>query len=90
MCGESGIPCVVVMFPILHELSDRHPLADVHRQVGDAVRDAGAVFVDLLPLLKGRRAAGLWVHPSDQHPNEIVHRIAGAAVAEALAPLVGR
>jgi hypothetical protein len=39
---------------------------------------------DLLPALRRRPTADLWVHPVDHHPNEIAHRLA----AESLVPVV--
>jgi hypothetical protein len=89
LCRENGIPCVVVMFPILHALSDRHPFAGIHHQVCAVVRAEGGHFVDLLPALKGTRASEFWVHATDQHPNERVHAIAGELVAEALRAVLG-
>jgi len=91
LCRSRGIPFVVVLFPILVELSDDHPLADVLARVAEAVADSGGILVDLFPrleALEGVQARDLWVHPTDQHPNERVHQIAGRAVAEAVAPLL--
>ncbi|MDT8391020.1 MAG: SGNH/GDSL hydrolase family protein [Lentisphaeria bacterium] len=86
-CHERGIPCVVVMFPLLYELSDDYPFADVHKTIGDLVVEAGGTFIDLLPALKGQNARKLIVHPTDQHPNEKVHEIAGRFVAQQVAQI---
>ena len=83
---KRGIPFYVVLFPILHELDGEYPLAGVHAKVRDAAEGAGARFVDLLPVLAGREATSLWVHPTDQHPNDVAHRL----VAEALAAVFER
>jgi len=83
-CRERGIPCVVLCFPVLHQLDDTYPLADIHEAVRQRVKSGGADFIDMLDELKGRRARELWVHPSDPHPNEEVH----AAAAEALTHLI--
>jgi lysophospholipase L1-like esterase len=83
-CRERGIPCVVLCFPVLHQLDDTYPFADVHESLRQRVESGGADFIDLLEELKGRRARDLWVHPSDPHPNEEVH----AAAAEALTQLI--
>lgn len=80
-CRERDVPCVVVMFPLLFELSDDYPFRDVHRRVGEMVTGSGGHFIDLLPALTGRNPAELIVHPTDQHPNEKVHEIAGKLVA---------
>ncbi len=81
-CRDRGIPCVVVMFPLLFELSEDYPFRDIHRRVGEVVRGSGGHFIDLLPALSGRDSAELIVHPTDQHPNEKVHELAGKLVAE--------
>jgi lysophospholipase L1-like esterase len=86
-CRERGIPCIVVMFPLLYTLSDDYPFTDIHRQVGEVVRDAGGRYIDLLPALKGMDARELVVHPTDQHPNEKVHAIAGQLVADEIRSL---
>ena len=83
-CGERKIPCYVVIFPMLLQLDDRYPFLAVHEKVNAVASAAGATVIDLFPLLKGRRAEDLWVHPVDQHPNEIVHRIAAEALAKKL------
>ncbi len=81
-CKERDIPCIVVMFPLLYELSDDYPFTVIHQHIGQVVRQAGAGFIDLLPALKGLAAGTLIVHPTDQHPNEKVHAIAGRLVAD--------
>lgn len=80
-CSKRKIPCIVVMFPLLFELSDDYPFPDVHQRIGSVVTDAGGTFIDLLPALKGKNAAELIVHPTDQHPNELVHEIVGGLLA---------
>jgi len=81
-CRERGLPCIVIMFPLLYELSDDYPFVAIHDQIGQVVREAGGVFIDLLPALKGQYSRKLMVHPTDQHPNENVHAIVGKLVAE--------
>lgn len=88
-CRERGIPCIVVMFPLLYELSDAYPLGEIHERVGEVVTGAGGVFIDLLPRLKGQSPAGLIVHPTDPHPNETVDALAGELVAETISSLPG-
>ena len=83
-CGDQGIPCVVILFPVLLDLGDRYPFQKIHDAIAANLTGLPVAFVDLLPLLRGRNAAALWVHPTDQHPNEIVHGIAGKAAAAAL------
>jgi hypothetical protein len=84
-CHEAGIPCYVLLFPILYELSDAYPFQAIHKKIRAEVEGLNATFIDLLPRLKGQRADTLWVHPADQHPNEQVQRIAAEELAAALA-----
>lgn len=84
LCEKNDVLCCVVCFPILHELSNSYPFADIHEKVCATAREAGAIVVDLFPELKGEDAASLWVHPTDPHPNERVHAVAAAAIARAL------
>lgn len=81
-CRDRGIPCIVVMFPLLFELSEDYPFRDIHRRAGEVITGSGGHFIDLLPALTGRDPADLIVHPTDQHPNEKVHEIAGKLVAK--------
>lgn len=81
-CQERGIPCIVVMFPLLFDLSDDYPFTAIHQRVGKVVEDAGGRFIDLLPALKGQDARSLIVHPTDQHPNEKAHAIVGRLLSE--------
>lgn len=89
LCREREVPCLVVMFPLLYELSDDYPFQDIHQRVGRVVGDAGGHFFDLLPVLKGHRPAELIVHPTDQHPNEKVHQIVGELLAKEISQLPG-
>lgn len=84
-CQSRRIPCIVLIFPILYQLNDRYPFMDMHRMIEREVLLAGGTSIDLFPLLKGRPAAALWVHPTDPHPNEIVHAIAAEALAARIA-----
>ncbi|MBT3295348.1 MAG: SGNH/GDSL hydrolase family protein [Verrucomicrobia bacterium] len=81
-CRERGVPCIVVMFPVLYKLTRDYPFETIHENIGKVVREAGGHYIDLLPALEGQDARTLIVHPTDQHPNEKVHAIAGRLVAE--------
>ena len=81
-CRQRGVPCIVVMFPLLYDLSGNYPFKAIHEEIGQVVRQAGGRFIDLLPALMGQDARALIVHPTDQHPNETVHALAGRMVAE--------
>lgn len=80
-CQARQIPCIVIIFPVLYQLDDRHPFLALHAMIRQDVVSAGGICVDLFPLLKGRSASTLWVHPTDPHPNEIVHAIAAEALS---------
>jgi hypothetical protein len=83
-CHQDRIPCYIVLFPILYELSDAYPFQAIHEKIRAEVESQGATLIDLFPRLKGQRAETLWVHPADHHPNELVQRIAAEELAAAL------
>jgi hypothetical protein len=83
-CHEARVPCFVLLFPILADLSDAYPFRAIHDKIRAEVEGQDATLIDLFPRLKGQRAETLWVHPADQHPNEQVHRIAAEELAAAL------
>jgi hypothetical protein len=82
ICRSRNIPFYVVLFPILHELTDDYPFQDIHGEIAQTLEASGGIVIDLFPRLKGKDARNLWVHPTDQHPNETVHRIAAEALVE--------
>jgi hypothetical protein len=84
LCKGAGVPCWVLLFPVLYELNDRYPFQAIHARIRAEVEGAGGGVIDLFPRLKGRRAEECWVHPADQHPNEVVHRIAAEELSEEL------
>ena len=59
-----------------------YPFEAAHAQIRKGVERSGIPFVDLLPALKGRDSASLWVHPSDLHPNEIAQGLVAPVLAE--------
>lgn len=86
-CEALRLPLVVVCFPVLMDLDEGYPFAHLHERVAAVVRGAGGPstrFLDLLPVLRGRSAEELWVHPGDHHPNELALDLAARALAEAL------
>ena len=84
ICEAREIPCLVVLFPVLHRLDDTYPFIEIHEKIRKQAESAGASFIDLFPALKGRDVRELWVHPSDHHPNEHVHALAGEAIYQEL------
>lgn len=69
---------LLVLWPLLADLEGDYPLAAAHQAVGVFAERAGIPFLDLLPALRGRRTAGLWVHPIDRHPNAEAHELVAA------------
>jgi lysophospholipase L1-like esterase len=81
---EKGGSFLVALWPLMVGLDGHYPFEGVHRTIADFCRRSGIAEHDLLPALRGRAPASLWVHPVDLHPNEVAHRL----VAEELAPAV--
>jgi lysophospholipase L1-like esterase len=71
---------VLVIFPVLWELSDDHPFARIHETVAAFAEGVGIPVLDLLPAFRGHRGPELWAHPNNQHPNARAHAIAGDAL----------
>jgi GDSL-like Lipase/Acylhydrolase family len=86
-CESRGVVFGVALWPLLVGLEDgaTYPFEDAHAQIRRGVARAQIPFVDLLPVLRGRSTASLWVHESDLHPNEIAQEL----VAPVLARFVG-
>jgi hypothetical protein len=74
----------VALWPLLVglETEDAYPFAAAHAQIQRGVERTGLPFVDLWPVLRGRRSENLWVHPSDLHPNEVAQTLAAGKLAE--------
>lgn len=86
-CRERGASFGVALWPLLVGLEPGgiYPFEAAHGQIRKGVERMGIPFVDLLPTLRGRDPAFLWVHSSDLHPNER----AQALVAPVLADFAG-
>lgn len=80
LTAEHGISLVMVVFPVLWQLGDSYPFADIHAEVVAFGERLGIPTLDLQPAFAGHDGPELWVHPSNQHPNAEAHRIAGAAL----------
>jgi hypothetical protein len=85
---------LLVTWPLLVGLDDAdadadagtYPFEDISAAIDRLCLTSGIRRHDLLPVLRGRPTASLWVHPVDMHPNEIANRL----VAESLAPVLRR
>jgi len=72
---------VLVIFPVLWNLTDNYPFLGIHQTVSDFASGIGIPVLDLLPAFNGFNGPELWAHPNNQHPNAEGHRIAGNALA---------
>jgi lysophospholipase L1-like esterase len=81
---KRGVPLVLVIFPLLFELDQDYPFAEIHARVASAGRELGYHVLDLLPSFLGQDGPALWVHPTNQHPNEHGHELAARALARFL------
>jgi hypothetical protein len=80
-----GIRIYLAMTPDVHNLVD-YKLAFVHDIMREVAANAGYVYVDLLPALRGQTPGALFAMPGDPHPNAFGH----ALMADALLPIVAR
>jgi len=83
-CRERGIAFGVALWPLLVGLEEgaAYPFASSHAQIRKGVERASIPFLDLLPALKGRDSASLWVHSSDLHPNERAQALVAPVLAD--------
>jgi hypothetical protein len=77
---QYGFDLVVMIFPVLWQLSGDYPFAEIHDTVCEFVDGLGVPCLDLQPEFKGYDGPELWVHPNNQHPNEVAHKIAADAL----------
>jgi hypothetical protein len=87
ICRERDIPCIILLFPLLFDLSDDYPFESSHERIRKLAEESDAVVIDMLPSLRGRKSHDVIVHPTDQHPNETVHKLAGSLLAETISTL---
>ncbi len=83
-CLKRGIAFGVVLWPLLVGLEPEasYPFEAAHEQIRKGAERSGIPFVDLLPTLRGRDSASLWVHSSDLHPNEKAQALVAKVLAE--------
>jgi lysophospholipase L1-like esterase len=84
LANQRGFRLVLAIFPVLWNLSDDYPFAEIHETVASFAKSWGIPVLDLLPAFDGCDGPELWVHPNNQHPNELAHEIAGRALARFL------
>lgn len=83
-CRHLGIGFGVALWPLLVGLEEGgvYPFEAAHAQIRKGVLRSGIPFLDLLPTLRGRDSASLWVHPSDLHPNERAQALVAPVLAD--------
>ncbi len=85
-CAETGRQFHLAVFPMLFELHQRYPFADICEEIERFGGAEGIPTFSLLPAFRNRDASRLWVAPFDQHPNEEGHQIAADALEAYLRP----
>jgi len=83
-CREKGVAFGVALWPLLVglETGGTYPFEAAHAQIKKGVERIGIPFLDLLPTLRGRDSASLWVHSSDLHPNERAQALVAPVLAD--------
>jgi hypothetical protein len=84
-----GARLLVAPWPLLVGLEGGYPFEGVHETIRRFCLVGGIAHHDLLPALRGRRSADLWVHPVDRHPNEVAQRLAAESLAPEIEKLLG-
>jgi hypothetical protein len=88
--SQQGARFAIVIFPVLFELDEDYPLAEVCDTIEAFCHDHDIPVFSLLPTFMHRHAPSLWVSPLDQHPNERAHALAADAISDFLLRLIGR
>jgi len=75
---ESGIPVVVMIFPLLSwDLDARYPFPEIHDMIHREFEQAGLPYLDLFEAYRGLDHTVLEAIPfKDPHPSDVGHRIA--------------
>ena len=83
-CRKQGASFGVALWPLIVglETGGTYPFEAAHAQIRKGVERLGIPFVDLLPTLRGRDSASLWVHSSDLHPNERAQALVAPVLAD--------
>jgi len=83
-CRAHGASFGVALWPLLVGLEPgkNYPFEGAHTQIRKGIERVGIPFVDLLPTLRGRDSAFLWVHSSDLHPNEKAQALVAPVLAD--------
>ena len=71
--GKKGL---VIIFPFVHLIGPEYPASEIHQDISSYFKDQGVTVIDLLELLKDKKAEDLIASKFDSHPNEEVHKLA--------------
>lgn len=82
-CRANRIALLIANLPELHDVR-HYRLQRITDLVQAAAAQNGVAFVDLLPYLKDRASADLWVTPPDPHPNALAHGLIAQGIFDAL------
>jgi lysophospholipase L1-like esterase len=82
-CKENNIALLIASHPELHDVK-HYRLQKITDLVRGASAENNVGFVDLLPYLRDRDSASLWVTPPDPHPNATAHKLLADGIFEAL------
>ena len=75
----------LAMTPDVHNLVD-YKFGFVHEQMRGVAEGLGYTFIDLLPVMQGRRPEDLFAMPGDPHPNALGHQL----MADAIFPVLSK
>ena len=82
-CQKNKIECYIAILPLLYELNEKYPFANLHKKVENTISNEN-IIIEVLPAFIGKRDTDLWVYPTDQHPNEIAHKLIAAKISKAI------
>lgn len=88
LCRDNKVTPALAVHPILADLGDGYPFANIHGKVVAYAEQLGIAAVDLRPAFEGENGPELWVHKLDQHPNEEAHKLAADFYYPSLKELV--
>jgi GDSL-like Lipase/Acylhydrolase family len=84
LCAEHDAHLLVVVWPLLVELTADYPHREEHQLVASACEKLHIAVLDLLPTFEGYDASTLWVERNDHHPNAAAFKMATNSVVQLL------
>ncbi len=70
---QNKVPVRMFILPELHDLTQRHPFADIQQELVNVANNMGLPVIDLFSEFANYagREKELWVSPTDAHPNAV-------------------